>query len=87
MDLKITAYADRLLADLDLLDWPDHLKQMQANWIGRSVGVIFIFVEESTHEPIACFTTAPEPICGVTFLVLAPGTSSSSKNHDARSKR
>lgn len=69
--LKITAYADRLLADLDLLDWPDHLKQMQAKWIGRSVGVIFVFVEESTHEPIACFTTEPT-ICGVTFLVLAP---------------
>ena len=70
--LRITAYADRLLADLDLLDWPDHLKKLQSNWIGRSEGAMISFLEEKTKEPILCFTTTPETLCGVTFLVLAP---------------
>jgi len=70
--LRITAYADRLLADLDLLDWPDHLKKLQSNWIGRSEGAMISFVEEKTKEPIPCFTTTPETLFGVTFLVLAP---------------
>lgn len=68
--LRITAYADRLLADLDLLDWPDHLKKLQTNWIGRSVGCTIAF--ECQHEPIVVFTTCPETLFGVTFLVLAP---------------
>jgi len=70
--LKITAYADRLLADLDLLDWPDHLKRLQSNWIGRSPGATIAFVEEKTSEPILIFTTASHTLLGVTFLVLAP---------------
>lgn len=70
--LKITAYADRLLADLDLLDWPDHLKKLQSNWIGRSEGATIAFVEESTSEPILVFTTAAHTLCGVSFLVIAP---------------
>jgi leucyl-tRNA synthetase len=70
--LKITAYADRLLADLDLLDWPEHLKKLQVNWIGRSPGAELIFVDESTSSPIQVFTTAQHTIFGVTFLVLAP---------------
>jgi leucyl-tRNA synthetase len=70
--LKITAYADRLLADLDLLDWPDHLKKLQINWIGRSVGATISFVEEKTSLPIEVFTTAHHTLFGVTFLVLAP---------------
>lgn len=70
--LRITAYADRLLADLDLLDWPDHLKKLQSNWIGRSEGAMVTFVEECTHEPIMVFTTRPDTLFGVTYLVLAP---------------
>lgn len=70
--LKITAYADRLLSDLDLLDWPDHLKKLQINWIGRSVGATVAFVEECTHEPILIFTTCPDTLFGVSYLVLAP---------------
>lgn len=70
--LRITAYADRLLADLDLLDWPDHLKKAQSNWIGRSVGALVTFVEEKTHEPIVVFTTRPDTLFGVTYMVLAP---------------
>jgi leucyl-tRNA synthetase len=70
--LKITAYADRLLADLDLLDWPDHLKKLQSNWIGRSEGAVVTFVEECTHEPIVIFTTRPNTLFGATYLVLAP---------------
>lgn len=70
--LKITAYADRLLADLDLLDWPDHLKRMQANWIGRSEGALISFVEEGTSHPITVFTTRQDTLFGVSYLVLAP---------------
>ena len=70
--LRITAYADRLLADLDLLDWPDHLKKLQVNWIGRSDGAVISFVEESSREPIVVFTTRPDTLFGVTYLVLAP---------------
>jgi len=70
--LKITAYADRLLADLDLLDWPDHLKKLQSNWIGRSIGSTVAFVEEKTHEPIIVFTTRPDTLFGATYLFLAP---------------
>jgi len=70
--LKITAYADRLLADLDLLDWPDHLKKLQSNWIGRSTGAVIAFIEEKTKQPIEVFTTAHDTLFGVTFLVLAP---------------
>ena len=64
--LKITAYADRLLKDLDLLDWPDHLKKLQSNWIGRSEGVTLSFSD------ISVFTTCPDTLFGVTFLVIAP---------------
>ena len=70
--LKITSYADRLLADLDLLDWPEHIKKLQENWIGRSVGATIAFVEETTSEPILIFTTASHTLFGVSFLVLAP---------------
>src|SRR5580692_7202829 len=65
--LKITAYADRLLADLDLLDWPDHLKKLQSNWIGRSEGVLITFIEQNTEESIAVFTTRPDTLFGVTY--------------------
>lgn len=70
--LKITAYAERLLADLDDLDWPDHLKAAQRNWIGRSEGAKIHFKEEKTGEAITCFTTRHDTLFAVTFLVLAP---------------
>jgi leucyl-tRNA synthetase len=70
--LRITAYADRLLEDLDLLDWPDYLKRLQTNWIGRSVGAKVHFKEQKTQETISVFTTRHDTLFGATFLVLAP---------------
>ena len=70
--LKITAYADRLLQDLKLLDWPDSLKRLQENWIGRSEGAKIIFPIEGRAESISVFTTRHDTLFGVTFLVLAP---------------
>lgn len=70
--LRITAYADRLLADLEFLDWPDHLKKLQSNWIGRSEGALISFREESSKEDFSVFTTCPDTLFGVTFVVLAP---------------
>ena len=70
--LKITAYADRLLKDLDLLDWPEGLKKLQENWIGRSEGATVDFVEENTEEKISVFTTRPDTLFGATYMVLAP---------------
>ncbi|MCI0381889.1 MAG: leucine--tRNA ligase [Chlamydiae bacterium] len=70
--LKITAYAERLLKDLDLLDWPDYLKRLQTNWIGKSVGAKIFFTEVNTDETISIFTTRPDTLFGATYLVLAP---------------
>ncbi|WP_213158577.1 leucine--tRNA ligase [Parachlamydia sp. AcF125] len=70
--LKITAYAERLLQDLDLLDWPEGLKKLQANWIGRSEGVQVEFLIDGTAEKITVFTTCPHTLFGATYLVLAP---------------
>ncbi|MCZ7526973.1 MAG: leucine--tRNA ligase [Acidimicrobiia bacterium] len=71
--MRITAYAERLLADLDLLDWSDSVKQMQRNWIGRSVGAEAVFPVEG-HEGVAItvFTTRPDTLFGATYVVLAP---------------
>ena len=69
--LRITAFADRLLADLDGLDWSDSLKTMQRNWIGRSVGADIRFRAGEGTE-IQVFTTRPDTLFGATFLVLAP---------------
>ncbi|HEY1684508.1 MAG TPA: leucine--tRNA ligase [Tepidisphaeraceae bacterium] len=81
--LRITAYADRLLDDLNLLDWPESLKQMQRNWIGRSVGAEVDFEvaaskrdegqgDEEDGEGITVFTTRPDTLFGATYMVLAP---------------
>ncbi len=70
--MRITAYADRLLADLDRVDWPDKVKAMQRNWIGRSEGASVRFEVDGAEEPIEVFTTRPDTLFGATFLVVAP---------------
>lgn len=70
--LKITAYADRLIEDLDLLDWPESLKKLQMNWIGKSEGANVHFKEKSTGEVLTVFTTRPDTLFGATYMVLAP---------------
>ena len=69
---KITEYADELLADIDALDWPEKIKTMQKNWIGRSVGAEIDFEVEGGAPAITVFTTRPDTIMGATFLVVAP---------------
>jgi leucyl-tRNA synthetase len=69
---KITAYADRLDAALDALDWPERVKLMQRNWIGRSVGADVEFPVPALGHPLRVFTTRPDTIYGATFMVLAP---------------
>lgn len=70
--LKITAYADRLLEDLDLVEWPDSIKEMQRNWIGRSVGANVNFKVANSEESFTVFTTRPDTLFGATYAVLAP---------------
>ncbi|WP_295767259.1 class I tRNA ligase family protein [uncultured Mucilaginibacter sp.] len=71
--MRITAYAERLLQGLDNIDWPDPLKEMQRNWIGKSVGASVKFsIEGNTQQNIEVFTTRVDTIFGVTFVVLAP---------------
>ncbi|MDD6797161.1 MAG: leucine--tRNA ligase [Clostridia bacterium] len=70
--LKITAYADRLLDDLDKLDWPEKVKKMQTDWIGRSYGAEVDFKVEGTDKKITVYTTRPDTLYGATFMVLAP---------------
>ncbi|HDL1001529.1 TPA: leucine--tRNA ligase [Enterococcus faecium] len=70
--LKITAYADRLLDDLELVDWPESIKEMQRNWIGRSVGANIEFKVAGTDKSYTVFTTRPDTLFGVTYSVLAP---------------
>ena len=68
--MRITAYSDRLLDDLEVLDWPDKVKAMQRNWIGRSRGAEVSF--QSDAGPIDVFTTRPDTLFGATYMVLAP---------------
>ena len=70
--LRITAYADRLLDDLAMVDWPEPIKAMQRNWIGRSPGADVQFAVEGSEETITVFTTRPDTLFGVTYLALAP---------------
>ncbi|MBP3718236.1 MAG: leucine--tRNA ligase, partial [Eubacterium sp.] len=77
--LKITAYADRLLADLDKLDWPEKVKKMQSEWIGKSQGAEVNFPVDGRDEVITVYTTRPDTLYGATFMVLAPESELASK--------
>lgn len=70
--IKITDYADRLLEDLDIVDWPEETKTAQRNWIGRSEGAEIDFFTTEGDVKISVFTTRPDTLYGVTALVLAP---------------
>ena len=70
--LKITAYAERLLNDLDKLDWPEKVKKMQTDWIGKSYGAEVEFSVDGRDEKITVYTTRPDTLYGATFMVLAP---------------
>ncbi len=70
--LKITAYADRLLDDLEGLDWPEHVKEMQRNWIGKSRGAEIVFQIDGSEATFEVFTTRPDTLFGATYCVLAP---------------
>ena len=70
--LKITAYAERLLADLEQLDWPEGIKTLQREWIGRSEGADVDFVLEGHTEKLRIFTTRPDTLFGATYMVLSP---------------
>ena len=70
--LKITAYAERLLSDLDKLDWPEKVKKMQTDWIGKSYGAEVQFPIDGRDEKITVYTTRPDTLYGATFMVLAP---------------
>ncbi len=70
--MRITAYAERLLNDLDTLNWPEPLKEMQRNWIGKSVGASIKFKIDNTDKNFTVFTTRADTLFGVTFMVMAP---------------
>ena len=70
--MRIGAYAERLLKGLEKIDWPESLKEMQRNWIGKSIGAKVLFQIEGHEKKIEVFTTRPDTIFGVTFMVLAP---------------
>lgn len=70
--LRITAYADKLIAGLDDVDWPESTKIQQTNWIGRSTGAEIIFDIDGFEDIIPVFTTRPDTLCGATYMVLAP---------------
>ena len=70
--LRISKYSERLLNDLDKIEWPEPLKEMQRNWIGKSKGVSITFQVENSNRQIEVFTTRPDTIFGVSFLTIAP---------------
>lgn len=70
--LRITKYADRLIEDLKDLDWPEFIKEMQINWIGRKEGINITYEVEGSSEKVVCFTTRPDTNFGATFIVLGP---------------
>ncbi len=71
-NMRISAYADRLLTGLDTIDWPEPMKEMQRNWIGKSIGAEFFFEVENSAERIHVFTTRIDTIYGVTYVAIAP---------------
>jgi leucyl-tRNA synthetase len=70
--LRITSYAERLINDLETIDWPEPIKEMQCNWIGKSEGASVVFEIENHQHKIEVFTTRPDTIFGATFITLAP---------------
>ena len=70
--LRITAYAERLLNDLEQLEWSDALKNMQKNWIGKSVGAKLFFAIDNHPGQLEIFTTRPDTLYGATFMVISP---------------
>lgn len=70
--LKITEYAERLIQDLDLLDWPESVKEMQRVWVGKSEGATIKFKVDGSSEEIEVFTSRPDTLFGATYMVLAP---------------
>src|SRR5690625_6719613 len=70
--LKITEYAERVVNDLDDRDWPESTKEMQRNWIGKSIGAEIEFQLEEHPDKLRVFTTRPDTIYGATYMVLAP---------------
>ena len=70
--LRVTAYAERLLKGLDEVEWSESLKEIQRNWIGRSEGASVFFPIEGDNRSFEIFTTSPDTIFGVTFMVLCP---------------
>jgi leucyl-tRNA synthetase len=70
--LRITAYAERLISDLDGLDWPESIKEMQRNWIGKSVGATARFTVLGSQDSFEIYTTRPDTLFGCTYCVLAP---------------
>jgi leucyl-tRNA synthetase len=70
--LKITAYAERLLEDLNEVDWPESIKEMQRNWIGKSIGAEIDFTVSGSDDKIRVFTTRPDTLFGATYMVLSP---------------
>jgi leucyl-tRNA synthetase len=71
-NIAITDYADRLIDDLDQVSWPEHIKEAQKNWIGKSTGAYFTFDVKNSVEKIKVFTTRPDTLFGVTYVVIAP---------------
>ncbi|MCM1272991.1 MAG: leucine--tRNA ligase [Clostridium sp.] len=84
--LKITAYAERLLADLEGLDWPEKVKKMQSEWIGKSYGAEVDFKVDGMDETITIYTTRPDTLYGATFMVLAPEHELAAKLSTAETK-
>jgi len=70
--LRITKYAEKLLEGLDRVDWPNHIREAQRNWIGKSEGTFFDFIIKGREEKVEVFTTRPDTYFGITYLVLAP---------------
>ena len=70
--LKITAYADRLLEDLDKLDWPEKVKKMQSDWIGRSYGAEVDFKVDGKEDKLRVYTTRCDTLFGATYMVVSP---------------